>query len=381
LAAADGPLRAMQELAAGIVWTGSVQLSNAARLHAHTPAELGHAVDRMADHLANPRWDHHPWVQGLLTHHVADLDDLSLLPIDGTELAKPYARKMEYQDTIRDTSAPGDPLVTGYWCWGAYHWDPSHQSLCPLMLRPYSTQQPAFRSENDCWQSYLWPLRQATGGKGIWLSDRGGDRPEILATFLKLQPRWIIRLREDRALVGPDGVVRPAGAWADQALLSRPERGRAVTLPVSLPRQDVWQEPHPPPLHLLVPTYTFGPREERWVLLTCGLLGHHVGPRQIRHDYGWRWHAEDAKRLLGQLWHVERFLTRSFLALEHMLACVVAAGGFLRLLRLEEPGLTEELESEVLYYTDTCVIPDYRLARGLQLLATQARYTSIANNA
>lgn len=117
------------------------------------------------------------------------------------------------------------------------------------------------------------------------------------------------------------------------------------------------------------------------MLLTCGLIGQHVGPRQVRHDYGFRWHSEDAKRLLGQLWHVERFLTRSFVALERMLACVVAAGGFLHMLRLQEPALTDTLESEVLYHTDTCRIPDYRLARGLQVLAAQARHATIANNA
>lgn len=377
----DGPLRAMRELIAGIVWTGSVQLSNAARLFCDTRSQLAWAVDRLAGHLANVHWDHREWAAGILHQQVQFLEEFSLIPIEATELAKPYAHKMQYQDIVRDASRPGDPLVAGYWCWGAYHWQVKPQSLCPLMLRPYSPQMPRFLSENDQWQKHLWTLRQATGGQGIWLSDRGADRPEILSYFLLVQPRWIIRLREDRPLIGPDGTKRPAGIWADWALAHHRPRGLAVILEVALPPEDVHQPPHSPRLHLVVPTYTFGPQLDRWLLLTCGLVSAHRGPRQIRHDYGWRWRAEDAKRLLGQVWHVERFLVRSFLAIERLLWCVVAAMGFLAILRQEETDLVEQLESEVLYHQDACVIRDYRLARGLQAAASQTGPAVILNNA
>lgn len=93
-----------------------------------------------------------------------------------------------------------------------------------------------------------------------------------------------------------------------------------------------------------MPTYTYG-QDQRWVLLTRGLIGEHTGPRQVRHAYARRWRAEDGKRFLGQLWHVERFLTRSFLALERMLWCVVLAAGFQAMVQREEPGLAAELES------------------------------------
>jgi hypothetical protein len=272
---------------------------------------------------------------------------------------------MQYQTIVRDASAPGDPLVTGYWCWGAYHWQIGAETLTSLMLHPYSPAQPGFESENRCWVQCLHALRQVTDGRGIWLHDRGGDRPEILSAFLRLQPRWIIRLREDRALIGPDGTVRPAGVWADWALAHRPERGRAVTLLVRLPPQDVSQPSCPPPLWLVVPTYTYG-NDQRWVLLTCGLIDRHVGPRQVRHCYGGRWQGEDGKRFLGQLWHVEQFLTRSFLGLERMAWCVVAASGFVAKLQREEPELAAALEQEVVYWDKPVKLPGYRVARGLQ---------------
>jgi hypothetical protein len=381
--APQGPLRAMAELVHGIVFSCSVHLSNAARLLTDTPRPLRRVIDRLSNRLADPHWNHGEWAAAVLQHLADAVEEDDLIPIDGTELAKPYARTMEYLTTVRDASRVGDPLVSGYWCFGAYHWQVRHNSLSPLMLRPWSTRQPLFRSENDLIDRWFWTLRQATVGRGIWLLDRGGDRPEILASLLRTQPRWIVRLREDRSLVGPGGTIQPAGRWADWALAHRPHRGRAVTLPVFLPRADVPQPEGPRLLWLLVPTYTFlrNAKPDRWVLLTCGRIDQHAGPRQVRHEYALRWRAEDGKRLLGQIWHVERFLVQSFLALERLLWCVCLAGGFLAMLQREEPALCRQLESEVLYLNEDCALPGYRLARGVQATAIRQAAIPVLNNA
>jgi len=209
-----GPLRAMAKLTRGIAFTSSVQLSNAARLLVDSPRPLRRAVDRLSDHLADTSWDHREWAAAVLQQLADAVDDDDLIPIDGTELAKPYARKMQYLCTIKDASRVEDPLVHGHWCFGAYHWQPSSHALSPLMLRPWSTRQPGFLSENDLIGRWFWTLRQATAGRGIWLMDRGADRPEILSSLLQVQKRWIVRLRQDRPLIGPDGTLGSAGTWA-----------------------------------------------------------------------------------------------------------------------------------------------------------------------
>jgi len=375
-----GPWRAMGELIRGMVWTASVQLSNAARVEVHTTAELALMVQRLSDHLSSRKWDHGPWAGAILDRQVADLQGDELLAIDGTELAKPYARCLEHQCLVKDASRRGECIVPGFWVWGAYVWNVEAQTLRPLMLRPYSQAHPDFDSENRCWGRFAWSLRKATGGRGIWLYDRGGDRPEVLSDWLTLQERWIIRLREDRPLIGPDGTRRPAGRWAQIALRERPERGRAVTLPVHLPSEDVGLKGSSHRLWLVVPTYRFG-QDERWLLLTRGLIDRHAGPRQVRHDYALRWRSEDAKRFLGQIWHVERFLTRSFLALERLLWCVVAAGGFMASLEQEAPDLSEKLAGQVLYWDKPDVIHEYRMARGLTAVAAAHGCLAVANNA
>ena len=370
-------------LTAGIVFTGSAQLTNAARLFATTSNQLAGAVERMGGHLADASWDHREWAGQLLQLQAGEVAEDDLLPLDGTELAKPYARRMKYLCTVKYASRVGDPLVNGYWCWGAYHWAVDHATLNPLMLRPWSTKQPEFRSENELICRWFWTLREATAGRGIWLIDRGADRPEILSALLRVQKRWIVRLREDRALIGPDGTTRSAGQWAAWALANCNERGRAVTLKVSLPPEQVPQYGTSPTLHLLVPTYTFirNGKPERWVLLTCGLIGHHVGPRQARHDYALRWRAEDGKRFLGQVCRVERFLTRSFPAVERMLWCATLAGGFFSCLQREEPELSTQIQQEVLYWDNDVVLPVYRLAHGLHVLTARCGRATLAVNA
>ncbi len=375
-----GPWRAMGELIRGMIWMGSVQLSNAARLIAGTAPELAHTVDRLSHHLSSLKWDHRPWAAAILERQVAVLQQDDLIPVDGTDLAKPYARCLEYQCLVKDSSRRDDCIVPGFWVWGAYVWNARGQTLGPLMLRPYSQAHPDFESENRCWGRFAWELRKATGGRGIWLYDRGGDRPEVLSDWLTLQDRWVIRLRGDRPLIGPDGTRRSAQQWADLALRERPERGRAVTLPVHLPSEDVGHKGATERLRLVVPTYTFGDGE-RWLLLTRGLIDDRVGPRQVRHDYALRWRSEDAKRFLGQIWHMERFLTRSFLALQRLLWCVVAAAGFVASLEQEAPDLTRRLCQEVLYWDKPAVIREYRTARGLTAVAAECGHLAIANNA
>lgn len=78
-----------------------------------------------------------------------------------------------------------------------------------------------------------------------------------VTSLLRVRRRWVVRRREDRALLDPGGRVMPVGRRADWALANRPPRGNAVTLAVRLPAGDVPRFGAPPDRHPLVPTYTF----------------------------------------------------------------------------------------------------------------------------
>ncbi len=371
---ARGPLRAMGDLVRGILWSGSVQLSNACRMFTQSADELAYEVDRLSAQLANRKWDHREWMAAVLEYLADRVEPDALIAIDGTDLAKPYARKMQWQCIVQDASRRDKPLGPGYWCFGAYAWQASSQQLHSLLLRPWSQEAPDFISENALIDRWFWSLHQALGDKGIWLMDRGFDRPEILASLLRFRKRWIVRLRGDRSLIGPDGIRKPARVLAKEALAVGMPRGHAVTVKVRLPPEQVRQLPHAPTLWLVIPTYALGD-DEPWLLLTCGLIDQHAGRRQVRHHYALRWRAEDARRMFGQIWHMERFLTRSFLSLERILACVALASGFIIEMQQQLPEVCDEIAGQILRLPvdEEPTLPAYRVIRGLPVLIARAK--------
>ena len=82
-----GPLRVMRELTTGIVFTGSVQLTNAARLFCTTANQLSGAIERMGHHLEDESWDHRDWAGAILHQQAGFVEEDDLIPIDGIELA------------------------------------------------------------------------------------------------------------------------------------------------------------------------------------------------------------------------------------------------------------------------------------------------------
>jgi len=363
----------VRELVAGTVFTGSIQLTNAARLFARTSRQLERAVERMSQHLADPHWDHRPLQTVLLDQQAQELDDDTLIAIDLTDLAKPYARHMEHLAIVRDASDLKTRRVPGYWCFQAYRFDADREHLAPMMVFPFSQNQPEFRSENQVLREAFWPIRQATGGRGVWVMDRGFDRREVIEPLLRLKVRWIIRQRGDRHLIGPDGSVRSTREWADCALKTRSERGRAVTLPVRL----TW---NPTPLWLVVPTWQ-PPGGDRQILLSRGLIDQRCGPRQVRHDYAYRWRAEDGARFFGQVFHFERFLVRRFVAIYRTVLIAAVAFSFLSELLADTDPLADLAMNRVLRWKTEWQIPVYRLAAGIRALAAEAGIATIANNA
>ena len=87
----------------------------------------------------------------------------SLFIVDPTDIAKPYAKKMENIALVRD----GDKgqLVTGYWCFEAYVLD-KDKIIWPVLLWLYSLEAEGQLSENE--QRINDHLRYCREPKGFW---------------------------------------------------------------------------------------------------------------------------------------------------------------------------------------------------------------------
>jgi len=108
----------------------------------------------------------------------------SLFIVDLTDLAKPYAKKLENLALVRDGDK--DCLVTGYWCMEAYAMD-KDGIIWPLIIWPYSLEAEGHSSENQQVLRILSLLDEYFGeGFGIYVFDRGFDRWYLIEPFLTL---------------------------------------------------------------------------------------------------------------------------------------------------------------------------------------------------
>lgn len=93
---------------------------------------------------------------------------------DLSEASKPWARKMDALDKIRDASDPDKKIQPGYWINEVYV-APDKGKLFPAILYPFSTQEKGFRSQNKIIVEHMDKVFSPLENRGIWISDRGYD--------------------------------------------------------------------------------------------------------------------------------------------------------------------------------------------------------------
>jgi hypothetical protein len=300
----------------GLLISGHVHLTKVARAISAGDANIHSVEKRLSTHLGSEHWEMSPLASELLTRSARLVTPDTLLTADLTDLAKPYARKLEGLGHVPDGSDPSKPIVTGYMLFEAYVRVGPWQ-LFPLVLEPLRTYAGAATSENAEISAHILCIHQATGGQGTWLLDRGFDRDELMLPWLRSQVAFVIRQRGDRHVLLADGRTRAVTAVAAElqppAWPRRwPKAGyttsRGVCLPEA-PDQELllvvhWRKPEAEPLLLLVSPAARRPgRRAEWFVKA----------------YGKRWGVEDATWGIKQRLHLEDFLVRSWRAIRRLL--------------------------------------------------------------
>ena len=128
------------------------------------------------------------------------IKERTLLIVDPSDLQKKYARKMEYLARVRDGSEGG--IGKGYWVYDIVGCEVGSREIIPLAQGLWSQRAPDFDSENKEVLSLVSRVRRATGGRGIVVYDRGGDRRNLLIPWTKDRTcRYLVRQRGDRYLL------------------------------------------------------------------------------------------------------------------------------------------------------------------------------------
>jgi hypothetical protein len=325
----------IKDLLCGILFASNLILTNIASKVPH-PSRITAIAKRFRRQLA----DGQPFIKPLWFNYLAiasrRLDIDSLFPIDLTDLAKPYAKKMENIALVRD----GDKgtLVTGYWCMEAYALD-KDGILWPLLIWPYSLEAEGVLSENEQVLKALSLLDEYFGeGFGIYIFDRGFDRWNIIEPFLALKRHFIIRQRGDRTVVVNNGVHIILRDLVEHLFADNPGQW-LVYKKVYLPNTNK-------PLYV-VAYHTKG-YDEPVILRTFMVVENSEQALQIRNRYARRWvGCESSVEFLKNQIGIERFKVRRYQSMQQLIFLAAIAMGFLsyllsrcrRIRRIVDDGL------------------------------------------
>lgn len=320
--------RAVREVLYGVQARGSVKLSEIARSLGERTA-LKKVIERLGRQLGRPGLRERVQ-ENLLCEAAPFVGQDTLLVIDPTDLIKPFARKMEHLAEVRDASEK--ELGPGYWCLMVVAVHRGERQIVPLYQELYSQRAPDFESENVEILRAVETVAAATGERGLWVMDRGGDRRRLLVPLLDSGRRFLIRLRGDRHLLSGEDTQTAFELAASCRLphretVVRQEPGDEQVLPLRFGARAVHLPDRPKaPLYLVV---VEGPWPEPILLLTTEKPGRsRRSVWRLVEGYFARWRVEESIRFVKQSYRLEDIRLLRYDRLRAMVTLVVAVAYF-----------------------------------------------------
>jgi hypothetical protein len=314
----------------GILLSGSLQVARWLRFIHDQCRDRFWRHKRLLNQINHGKWDHgvvlaeyqHQWGQ--------KVEPDTPLIIDLTDLPRPRARKLKYLSLVRDGSEGG--LISGYWCLEIYARFNKH-CITPLLLHPYSCEDPAVFSENATILQGVDQVLAATEGRGVLVMDRGGDRSELLIPWIDASRRFVVCQRGDRHVLLESGVHMEVSLLIDRLL--QQSGGRIVWRQVALPdRPDQ-------PLWLLAKVRPG--QDHPLIVLSSMRCENLIQAKAVLRYYRCRWSCEEAARFEKSNLGLERSALRNYESFPRLLLLATLAMGFLSWLALRHATLVSWL--------------------------------------
>jgi len=124
-------------------------------------------------------------------------DDTPII-LDLSDIAKPFAKKMDYLATVRDGST--GELVNGYWLVELYA-SLSRKNPVPVLLEPFSHEEPYSPGQNPVVLAAVHKIFELTNNRGVLVVDRGFDGWVMFEDWLDNKYRFVARLVGKRHLL------------------------------------------------------------------------------------------------------------------------------------------------------------------------------------
>ena len=259
----------------------------------------------------------------------------TLLLVDPTEIRKEFAHAMEHVTLVRDASRSSkegrDVLVNGYHGCMVAACRTGGRKTVPLALRLWSSRAPGFKGENDEVLKILRAVYAATGGKGVTVYDRGGDRPAFYGCLIGDGRDFIIRLT-GRNVLSWRGMHEASDLARECTMrhshhVTFDSHGRECNVPVSFGAMPVRLPMHPgKELHMVV-VKGFG-REPMMLITSLPVSGSFESQWRIVDAYISRWRVEETIRFVKQSYGFGNIRVMSYARIRNMASLVLASAYF-----------------------------------------------------
>ena len=311
--------RAVRELVFLIVGAASIMVSRLARRMVGGPVGMIHREKRLCRHAGTDSFDDVGIAAALRQGAARQVRRDTLIPIDTSDLSKPYARKMEHLAIVHDGSAK--TTGPGYWLVAAFV-RLKRGRIVPMLMRCFSLVEPGIKSFNAVLIQAMSQVRDVLEeGYGILVCDRGFDAIRLLEPMLRKSFRFIVRLVGSRDLLFLEGGQwhkHNVRKWVDAQMAAGL---RTLVATVRLPtREEV--------LKLIVAPAIPGRHKQPMMLLTHGVLTRRHDAHWIIKAYRARWGIEDGLRAFKQSFGAEDVRVMTLRAIQRLVLLAAVAMAF-----------------------------------------------------
>lgn len=145
--------------------------------------------------IKSPKLDYQKLLQAHLSRikKIIPSNNPLLIYADLSDLSKPYAKKLDCLDYVRDGSSPKGEIQPGYWL-NEIYLSPQKGKIFPAIFRPFSHKEKGFTSQNTIVLEDMELVYNATQNQGIWIMDRGGDNKKFFNSLLDKKHDFLVRL-------------------------------------------------------------------------------------------------------------------------------------------------------------------------------------------
>jgi hypothetical protein len=275
-------------------------------------------------------------------------DDTPII-LDLSDIAKPFAKKMDYLATVHDGST--GELVNGYWLIELYA-SLSRKNPVPLLLEPFSHEEPYSPGQNPLVLAAVHKIFELTDNRGVLVVDRGFDGWVMFEDWLDNKYHFVARLVGNRHLLR---FYSGSGQWlsirADQLADQTPTPHRFHKLvkrhgkPALRITQIGWLKVRLPGRDddLTLVVSRLAGVDKPMMLLTNLPVENLKDAKRVLRFYIRRWECEEGIRFLKSQVNLERIRTFRWSAICRLVLLAVLVMIYLGWLVEEDPNICHRL--------------------------------------